>query len=104
MTECLAHILANARKSGVMDVKSYDGRVDTEVTRRNMQRCITWKKSQKGAKALDKAQKNVGLPCKKLITTFKTSFVYLINTLGSIIEIHVTPNTSMARWKISLTE
>ena len=36
----LAHVLANSRKSGLMDVQSDDGRVDNEVTRINIQRCI----------------------------------------------------------------
>ena len=56
-----------------MDVKYDDGRVDTEVTRSNMQRYITWTKiSQKEAKSLETAQKHVGLPCKKLITPVKS--------------------------------
>ena len=55
-----------------MDVKYDDGRVDTEVTRSNMQRYITWTKiSQKEAKYLETAQKYVGLPCNKLITPVK---------------------------------
>ena len=39
--ECFAHVLANACKSGVMNVKSDDDRVDTAVTKSNIQRCIT---------------------------------------------------------------
>ena len=51
--ECLTHILAGAYKAGVQSIKSDDGEVDTELTRQNMQKCITWtKKSQKGAQAL----------------------------------------------------
>ena len=70
--ECLARFLANTCKEGVIDVKYDNRRVDTEVTRRNMQRCTTWtKKYQKGEKALDTAQKHVGLTCKNLITPFK---------------------------------
>ena len=42
--ECLDHVLDNTCKAGVMDVKSDYGGVDNEVTRRNMQRCITWTK------------------------------------------------------------
>ena len=38
----LAHVLDNAYKSGIMDVKYDDGRVDNEVTRRNIQQCFTW--------------------------------------------------------------
>ena len=36
--ECLAHILAGACKTVVQPIKSYDGEVDTELTRRNMQK------------------------------------------------------------------
>ena len=50
--ECLSHVLDNACKAGVMDVKSDDGRVDTEVTRRNMQRCITWKNNHRRGQRL----------------------------------------------------
>ena len=54
--DCLAHVLANSCKSVVMDVKYDDGRVDTEVIRRDIQFCITWtNKSQKGEKALETA-------------------------------------------------
>ena len=52
LMECLAHVLANACKAGVMDIKSDDGRVDTELTRRNMQRCITWKKNHKRGQSI----------------------------------------------------
>ena len=55
--ECLDHFLAISCKAGVMDVEYDDGRVDTEVTRKNMKLCITWnKKSQKGAKDLETVQ------------------------------------------------
>ena len=37
--EILAHVLANACKVVVIDVKYDDIRVDTEVTRSNMQHC-----------------------------------------------------------------
>ena len=50
------HIFIGAYKEGVKSIKSGDGEVDTELTRRNMQNCITWtKKSQKGARALREA-------------------------------------------------
>ena len=45
--ECLDHVLDNVCKAGVTDVQYHDGRVDTEVTRRNMQHCITWTKNHK---------------------------------------------------------
>ena len=49
--ECLAHILAGTCKVGVQPIKSDDGEVDMESTRRNMQKFITWtKKRQKGAR------------------------------------------------------
>ena len=91
--EYLDHFLANSCKSGVMDVKYDDVRIDTEVTRSNTQLCITWtKKSQKGAKALETAQKHVGLPCKKLITPVKTRFAYLIHSFRSLLENKCTIN------------
>ena len=48
--ECLSHILSNSCKAVVMDAESDDVRVYTEVTRRNMQRCITCKKITKGGR------------------------------------------------------
>ena len=51
--ECLANILSGDLKAGVQSIKSYDGEVDTELTRQNMQKCITLtKKIQKEARAL----------------------------------------------------
>ena len=85
--DLLAYVLTNACKAGVMGLKSDNIRVYTEVTRSNMQRCITWtKKSQKGAKSLMTAQEHVGIPCKRLITPVKTSFFYLIHSFHSLIE------------------
>ena len=48
--EQLDRIIVNACKEGVMYMKSDDVRVDTEVTRRNMQLCIplTKKKTKWG--------------------------------------------------------
>ena len=55
--ECLAHILAGAFKAGVQSMKLDDGEVDTELTRRNIQKCITWMKNiQKGGRALRGSQ------------------------------------------------
>ena len=52
----LAHILAGACKAGVQSIKSNGGEADTELTRRNIQKCITWtKKSQKGEQSLREA-------------------------------------------------
>ena len=85
--KCLSHVLANGCKAVVMDVKSDYFRVDTEVTRRNMQCCIIWtKKSQKGSKALETAQNHVVLPCKNLITPVKNSFSCLIQSFRSLLE------------------
>ena len=39
--EFFAHVLVNACKAGITYVKLDNGKVDTEVTRKNMQRCIT---------------------------------------------------------------
>ena len=39
--ECLSYVLANAYKSGIMDVKSDNGKVGTEVTRKNMSLFVT---------------------------------------------------------------
>ena len=51
--DCLAHILSGACKSGVQSIKSDDGEVDTELTRQNMRKCITWmNKSQNWEQAL----------------------------------------------------
>ena len=58
--ECLAHVLANAYKVVVMDVQYDDERVDTEVTRRNMQRCINWKKIAKGGKGFGYSTEECG--------------------------------------------
>ena len=84
--ECLAHVLANSCKLGVMDVKSDNGQVYTEVTRNNMQRCIIWKeRSHKGEKALEAAQNNSGLPSRMLVTPVKNRFAYLIHSLRSLL-------------------
>ena len=67
--ECLAHILVGACKAGVQSIKSDDGEVDTELTRRNMQKYITWKKEiQKGARALWEAQIHCRIKEKRLLT------------------------------------
>ena len=36
MMKCLSHVLDNSCKSGLMDVQSDCGRVDTDMTRRNI--------------------------------------------------------------------
>ena len=44
------------------------------------------KKSKKGAKDLETAQKYVGIPYKKFITPVKTLFAYLMHSLHSLLE------------------
>ena len=84
---CLAHILAGACKAGVKPIKSDDGEVDTELTRRNMQKCTTWtKKSQKEVRALWEAQIHWGIKEKRLLTTVSTRFAYLIHSFRSLLE------------------
>ena len=52
--DLLSHVVSNVCKAGLMGMKYDDDRVDTEVIRSNIKRCIKWtKKSQKGAKDLD---------------------------------------------------
>ena len=51
-----------------------------------MQRFITLKKSLKGAKDLGAVHKYVVFLCKRLITTIKTSFDYIIHSFHSLIE------------------
>ena len=46
--ECLTHVLGNDFKAVVIAVKYDDGKVDTEVTRRNVQHYITWKNHKRG--------------------------------------------------------
>ena len=86
-TECLAHILSGACKSGVQVIKLDDGEVDTELTRRNMQKCITWtNKSQKGAQALQEAQIHCGIKEKRLLIHVSARFSYLIHSFRSLLE------------------
>ena len=69
----LAYILEGACKAGVQSIKLDDGEVDTKLTRRNMQKCITWmKKIQKGAQALWEAQLHCGIKDKRLLTPVLT--------------------------------
>ena len=48
--KCFAYVLSNACKSGVMYVQYDYGRVNSEVTRRDIQHCITWTKNHKRGK------------------------------------------------------
>ena len=85
--ECLAHILARACKEGVQSIKYNYGEVDTKLTRRNIQKCITWtKKSHEGARALWEAQLLYRIKEKRLITLILTRFEYLIHWLWSLLD------------------
>ena len=85
--ECISQVLVNACKAGVMDVKSYYGQVDTEVTRKNMKRCITRKnKSQNVSKSLEVAQNYWALPLRRLIKHVKTRFSYIIQSFRSLLK------------------
>ena len=71
----------------MQSIKSDDGEVDTELTRRNVQKCITWtKKSQKGARALWEAHIHCGIKEKRLLTPVSTRFAYLINSFRSLLQ------------------
>ena len=73
--DCLDHILEGACKAGVQSIKADDGEIDTKVTRWNMQKCITWKKSiQKGAQALWEAQLHCRIKEKRLLTPMSNRF------------------------------
>ena len=69
----LAYILEGACKAGVQSINLDDGEVDTKLTRRNTQKCITWtKKIQKGAWDLWEAQLHCGIKDKRLFTPVLT--------------------------------
>ena len=71
----------------MQSIKSDDGEVDTELTRQNMQKCITWtKKRQKGARALRESQIHCGIKEKRLLTPVSTRFAYLIHSFRSLLK------------------
>ena len=85
--ERLANILTGACKAGVQSIKSDDGEVDTELTRRNMQKCITWTNNiQTVAQAIQEAQIHCGIKYKHLLTPVSTCFACLIHSFGSLLE------------------
>ena len=85
--ECLAHILAGAYKAVFQSINLYYDEVDTELTRRDMQKCITWtKKIQKGAWAIRDAQIHCGVTEKRLLTPVSTCFTYLIHFFRSLLD------------------
>ena len=66
--DLLDHILEGACKAGVQSIKADDGEVDTESTRRNMQKCIIWTKNiQKGERALWEAKLHCRIKEKRLL-------------------------------------
>ena len=84
--EFLANILAGDFKTTVQSIKSYYGEVDTELTRWNMHKRITWtKKSQKGARALWDAHIYCDIKEKRLLATVSTRFEYLIHSFRSFL-------------------
>ena len=71
----------------MQSIKSDDGEVDTELTRRNMQKCITWTKmSQKGARYLREAQIHCSIKEKRLLTPVSTRYEYLIHSFRSLLD------------------
>ena len=85
--DCLAYILAGAFKLGVQSIKSDDCEVDTELTRRNMKKCITWtKKIQKGAGSLWDSQIHCRIKENCLLTPVSTSFAYLIQYFSYLLD------------------
>ena len=71
----------------MQSIKSDDGEVDTELTMRNMQKCITWtKKRQKGARVLLDAQIHCGIKEKRLLTPVLNCFAYLIHYFTSLLD------------------
>ena len=85
--EFLAHILAGACKAGLRSIKSDYGEVDIELTRRNMQKFITWTKNiQKGVWALRDAHIHCGIKEKRLLTPVSARFAYLIHSFRSLLD------------------
>ena len=71
----------------MQSIKSDDGEVDTELTKQNMQKCITWtKKNQKGARDLREKHLYCGIKEKRVLTPVSTRFSYLIPSFRSLID------------------
>ena len=58
--EFLADVLANSLKKNVIELKSDDGRVDSELTRRNMQHFTTIIKTTEGGKGFGYSSEECG--------------------------------------------
>ena len=85
--ECLTHILSGSCKAVVQSIKSNDGEVNTELMKRNMQKCITCtKKIQKGARALWDTHIHCGIKEKRFLAPVLTHFSYLIHSFRSLLE------------------
>ena len=103
--ECLDHVLDNVCKAGVTDVQYHDGRVDTEVTRRNMQHCITWTKNHNRGKRLwrqcrimwDFLVRGLLHLSKIVLPIYSTPYTFFL-------KIRAPSTTSISRWTIHLIE
>ena len=85
--ECLAYIYSGVCKAGVHSIKLDDGEVETELTRRNMQKCITCtNKIRKGSRALWEAHIHCGIKEKRLLAPVLTPFAYLIHSVSSLLD------------------
>ena len=77
--ECLACLISSSCKSGVVNVQSEDGSLDTSSTRAKMNKSITiTKKSKKGAAALIQAQKHYKISNFFLLAPDKTRFASIL--------------------------
>ena len=64
-----------------------DGEVETELTRRNIHKCITWtNKSQKGARDLQEAHLHCRIKYKRLLPPVLTRLAYLIHSFRSLLD------------------
>ena len=103
--EGLAHVLANEYKAGLMYVKSDDDSIDTEVTKRNMQHCITWTKNHNRGKRLwrqfrimwDFLVRGLLHLSKIVLPIYSTPYTFFL-------KIRAPSTTSISRWTIHLIE
>ena len=86
--KCLAHVLTNPQNAGLMAVKLENEKVDTEVTRKNMKHCITWKTITEWGKGFGDSIEAFG-------TAFKEDYCICQNSFS-------LSHTYMAQWKTSL--
>ena len=71
----------------MQSIKSDDGEVDTELTRRNMHKCITGTKNiQKGARDLRDTHIHHRIKEKQLITPVLNRFAYLNHSFRSLLD------------------